>query len=165
MKLYAMTPGPCLSSALNSEQPLSPQGREQAAKAAMAMGRMLLKFDYLLTGPASAALETASIVRGALGYPEEALVCVDVLRSGVPPEELVEAMQGLPREASVFMVGPRSRLEYFLDTIMGWGAKGSLFMEPGGLTCVEIMSFSPVRGRLLWHLTAGQLRLVAGSGR
>ena len=163
MMLYVMPQGLCLSRAINNKQPLSPQGREQVNKAALVFKRLLLGFDYLLSGPTPGSLETAAIIAATLGYPEQAVSCADALRPGAPMANLITTLEGIDPKAGVFLVGAQTALEHFLEAVMHWGVKGSLVMQPAGLTCVEIMSFDPLRGQLWWHFNPRQIQLIAGA--
>jgi phosphohistidine phosphatase SixA len=146
------------------QRPLSEAGRREHARVALALRRMGLGFDRLLTSPLLRARETAEItarVYGGTPAPET----TDLLGDGAEP---VSTLAGLARvEAETLCaVGHEPTLSRLVALLTSRDAGARVEMQKSGVAVVECAGPpGPGRGLLQMHLRPGELvRLLDGDG-
>ncbi|MBX7221238.1 MAG: phosphohistidine phosphatase SixA [Blastocatellia bacterium] len=144
------------------DRSLTREGKAKMRLAAEGMKRMELHFDLILTSPLVRARETAEIVAETFNCPERITICQN-LRTGFEPQRFLADLSQSARLPAVLAVGHEPDLsELAARLIFGSERGGALTFKKGSLCCIWLPSVVPLfPGSLRWHLTPGQLRLMA----
>ena len=162
MKIYLMQHGDCLTEEEDSQQPLSPEGRQRMEKIAKALERMGLAVDKIVTSPKERALQTAEIVAPAVGVSRDAIMETELVKAMTPPALTVKYLEQLAQSGSVLVVGHLPSLAGVSSFLLTEGAGAAIQFERGGLGRIDIESLTTHKGRLRWYITPGMLELIAG---
>ncbi|HTI50236.1 MAG TPA: histidine phosphatase family protein [Planctomycetaceae bacterium] len=133
----------------DAQRPLTAKGKKQFRDFARWLAREATPPDVLVTSPLVRAVETAEILRKALGFKKKDLVHSDALSPGAEPERLLE----LARQAAVgtvAFVGHEPDLSRALSEFIGGG---EFAFGKGFAAAVEFVD-APVlgRGQLCWFV-------------
>lgn len=127
----------------DADRALTPEGIRKMRKAVRGMRRVVPRLDRILSSPLKRARQTADLVAEAFALEVEP--CEALSLGGDP----WEALKGL--EGSVLLVGHEPGL-----SALAGGGPGRIEFRKGALARVDLPS-----GRLVWLLTARQLRSLA----
>jgi phosphohistidine phosphatase len=143
------------------DRPLTADGVKKMEKEAPAVLADVEEIDLIVSSPLSRAFETARIVAEAAKYTQP-IRKSRYLLPGAAIEDLLGEMPDYRPAESILLVGHNPHLEIFASTLLG-AAVPAIEFKKGGACRIDLDSF-PVRrpGRLIWHLTPGQLRSIAG---
>jgi len=161
MQLYLMQHGLCLPGELNPEQPLSPIGREQIEKSARGMARLQIKPDLILASPKTRSRETAQIVAAATGCRERDIVVSEQVKAMAAPEAALELLAQFATRQQAFIAGHLPSLREIAARLITKGQRAALHMENGGLMRIDVESFDPPAGTLVWSLAPMHLHVIA----
>lgn len=127
-------------------RPLTTEGLKKMKAEAKTMARLELGFDAILSSPYTRAMQTADIVAGQLGLEvvEEAR-----LAPGFNLERLNEIVARYPTAQALLLVGHEPALSVTITALIGGGR---IVIKKGSLARVEVTSFDPLSGELLWLL-------------
>lgn len=129
----------------DAQRPLTKSGIANTERAAQALVALGVKPDILYSSPLVRARQTADILAPALG------VLVDE-RKEVAPGFSITALEvllhGMDHGAEVLFVGHEPDLSRTVSSLVG----GRVVMKRGGLARVDIMSYEPLLGELVWLL-------------
>jgi phosphohistidine phosphatase len=129
----------------DAERPLTKSGIANTERAAQALGALGVKPDVLFSSPLVRARQTADILAPALG------VLVEERKEVAPGFSItaVEALlNGLDHGAEVMFVGHEPDFSRTISSLVG----GRVVMKKGGLARVDMMSYQPLLGELVWLL-------------
>jgi len=163
MNLYIMQHGPCLSSEVRAEQPLSPVGRDQVHTTAKAMRIMGLWFDAVLCSPKSAPSQTAQIIAEGMGYSAGCITSLAALAPSNSVKVCLEALRPYEKQQALFLCGHLPLLTELASTLLSTGPKLGLALENGALLCLSVPNLSARGGSLRWLLQPPQLQMIASS--
>ena len=142
-------------------RPLTPKGRKQLVKVAMAMRAVKMRFHAVWTSPLVRARETAELVVGGL-KPIPLVTLADELKPGAGVEALVKrlSVQTPPME-KILLVGHEPDLGYLIS-LWTTGAHNPAFaLKKGALAKLEVENLSAgACARLSWLLTPKQMKLM-----
>lgn len=150
MQLYFLRHGladwPDWDAAQDHLRPLTKEGLKKMKAEAKTLARLGLKFDAILSSPYTRALQTADIVAGQFGQEvtEEAH-----LAPGFNLERLSEIVARYPTAQALLMVGHEPTFSSTITALIGGGR---ITLKKGALARIEITSFDPLSGDLLWLL-------------
>jgi phosphohistidine phosphatase len=97
-----------------------------------------------LSSPYTRAVQTADIVAGQLGLE---VVADERLAPGFNLERLNEIVTRYPTAQALLLVGHEPTFSATITTLIGGGR---LTLKKGALARVEITSFDPLSGELIW---------------
>lgn len=127
----------------DAERPLTKAGIANTERAAQVLVALGLKLDYLFTSPLLRARQTADILAPALG------VLVDERKEVAPGfsiTSIVPLLHGMDHGNEVMFVGHEPDFSRTISSLVG----GRLVMKKGGLARVDIVSYEPLLGELVW---------------
>jgi len=143
----------------NDDRPLTQVGIDKMKKGAEGIRTIVPKLDVILTSPLKRASGTANIVATALGI----AVKVETrkqLSPDVPAEITASFLEKLPPRNRVMIVGHEPNLSLLASFLLGY-REPFLDFKKGALCRIDLEKFPPRgKGKLLWHLTPKQLRLL-----
>ncbi len=144
----------------NDDRPLTEEGIEKMLKGAMGIVRVVDDVDIILTSPMARSAETAKIVAKALHIESKLQICNE-LGPGNSLNHLLAYMVKFKKLKNVMVVGHEPDLAYFASALLGKTTPVIEFKK-GSLCCIEVTTIpSKKDGKLLWHVTPKQLRLMA----
>ena len=150
MQLYFLRHGladwPDWDPAQDHLRPLTKDGLKKMKAEAKALARLGLQFDAILSSPYTRAVQTADIVAEQLGLE---VVEDERLAPGFNLERLNEIVTRYPTAQVLLLVGHEPTFSSTITTLIGGGR---LTLKKGALARVEITSFEPLSGELLWLL-------------
>ena len=139
---------------LDSDRPLTPEGRKKIGRLAAVLGQLHLSFDLILTSPFVRTKQTAGIIAETLDS-SKVLKASENLAPGDTFEKLVDELShrhGILKE--VLLVGHEPGLSRFIS-ILVTGKRGlALDLKKGGLCKLEVETLRLGRcATLQWLLT------------
>ena len=150
MQLYFLRHGladwPDWDAAQDHLRPLTKEGLKKMKAEAKTLVRLGVKFDAILSSPYTRALQTADIVAGQFGQEvtEEAH-----LAPGFNLERLQAIVTRYPTAQALLLVGHEPTFSSTITALIGGGR---ITLKKGALARIEITSFDPLSGDLLWLL-------------
>lgn len=175
MELYLMQHAAALPKEAHPEEPLSPSGRDAAAKSARAMARLGLRPEALVHSPKERSRQTARIVAEALDLHSSVVTETEAVKAMTPAADTLRLVQDLERAgaASVLVVGHLPNLPELARLLCGLGHRADgvrgLRFQNAGLTrldCADLWAASEdgeprPRAELVFHLTPALLQRLA----
>jgi len=139
---------------LDSDRPLTPDGRKKIVRVAAFLGQMKISFDLILTSPYVRARQTAVIVAEALNAPK-ALATSKNLAPGGSSRALVDELNHRHQPTNdVLLVGHEPDLSRLISELVTGKPGVAIEMKKGGLCKLEIPTLRHGRcATLQWLLT------------
>jgi phosphohistidine phosphatase len=146
---------------MDSERALTEVGAKKMRKQALALKRMGVEFDVVLTSPLVRAHQTAEIVCEVLGCPDRITRC-DALAPGCEAGALVRVLRDYELGTRIAAVGHNPDFEKLASALIGRGLEGGIQFKKGAICRIDVHQLTPqLSGELVWHLTPKLLRMVA----
>jgi phosphohistidine phosphatase len=142
------------------ERRLTPEGIARTRSSARGFASLNVKPEILLTSPYARASETAAIFAEALGLGAAAVRATEALTPDAPAAAIVRELARL-RSESVACFGHASHLDEVIATLVGTRAPVTA-LKKAGAACLDVSSFSPPRGAMVWLATGKMLRRCGG---
>lgn len=127
-------------------RPLTKEGLKKMKAEAKTLVRLGIKFDAILSSPYTRALQTADIVAGQFG---QDVIEETHLAPGFNLERLGEIVARYPTAQALLLVGHEPTFSATITALIGGGR---ITLKKGAVARVEITSFEPLSGDLLWLL-------------
>ena len=148
MQLYFLRHGladwPDWDPAQDHLRPLTKDGLKKMKAAAKTLARLGLQLDVILSSPYTRALQTADIVAGLVG---QEVTEESRLAPGFNLERLREIVTRYPTAQALLLVGHEPTFSATITTLIGGGR---IVLKKGSLARVEVTSFDPLSGALVW---------------
>lgn len=143
-------------------RPLTPEGREKMGRIAVAMRKLELRFDAILTSPYVRARETAEIAATALEQ-KSRLRLEPTLQADRSPQEFVSKFASkFADKDQVLAVGHEPFLSSLATLLLGMPGRSAVVMKKGAICKLSISRLKPRPvAQLEWLLTPKQLRMLA----
>jgi phosphohistidine phosphatase len=143
----------------DSERRLTERGERQARLAGVAIARMGVEFEALLSSPRERALRTATVA--AQAWSEEQRNMLEVhppLAGGFDARQALAAMTGQGTDGRLLLVGHEPDLSTVVAELTG----ARIDLKKGGLAVVRV---DGARGELVALLRPSELASIAARGR
>ena len=146
----------------DAARPLTHKGRKQLKRVGLAMAKLDLEFELILTSPFVRARETAELVAAALKARKRLKIC-DALAADREPVALLRSLQRLkPAPKSLLLVGHEPFLSGVVSLLTTGGPDLVLDFPKAGLCKLELDKLRAGKcGRLAWLLTPLQMKRMA----
>lgn len=143
----------------DSARPLTTKGINQLKKVSMAMEKMDLGFDLILSSPFLRAKETAEIVAKKLKQ-KKTLKFSDALTPDKDVKFLIPQLQKLkPSPKRILLVGHEPFLSELVSLLVTGGMQLQMDFKKGGLCKLEAEKLSAGKcASLIWLLTPKQMK-------
>lgn len=159
MLIHLMQHGACMPKEIDAHQPLSPIGREQITKSAMAAQKLGLRFELVIASPKVRSLQTAEIMAEHTGYPVSRIEVTEDVKAMANPRatlDFISQYQGLD---SVFIAGHLPSISMVASTLLTGGTALELAVENGGLIQID-WDIEKDSGILNFHLSPSHLNQI-----
>jgi len=130
----------------DEERPLTPEGAARMEREAVALSRLALPVELILTSPLVRARQTAEIAARRLSL-RDVLKEDSRLRPGFGVDGLSSILQDHRDVRALMLVGHEPDFSTVISTCIGGG---SVEMKKGGVARVDIASPALLRGVLVW---------------
>lgn len=160
MLIHLMQHGACLSKELDHHQPLSPVGREQAIKSALAARTLGLRFELVAASPKVRSRQTAEIMAEHTGYPASRIEVTDAVKAMAPVRETLAYIKDYEGLDSIFIAGHLPSLGLLASELLTGGANLDIAIENSGLMQID-WNITSGKGVLNWYMTPAQLSVIA----
>jgi len=161
MEIYLMQHGPALPKDQDPEEGLGPEGKERVLASGMALKRIGVTFDAILSSPKKRSKETAAIVAEQVGFPLESIVETSKVKAMTPPEETIQALSELAGVERVLVAGHLPSVAEVASFLLTEGSKTTIKFEMGGCCRIDVDELPTHSGQLRWYMTPDQLRLIS----
>lgn len=145
----------------DDQRPLTPAGRSEQRTAAMAMKKMGIKFDFLVTSPLARAVETAEIVAAVYRWNEPPQVA-EQLGHGYSVAAALKLLAKFPPDSRVALVGHEPDCSALAAALISPDGAANIALKKSGVIGIEFDGAAEAgKGTLLYHLKPSHLRAVA----
>ena len=142
---------------LDSDRPLTPEGRKKVARVAAFLGQLEVSFDRIVASSHVRARQTAEIVAEAMSFPEPVEVSKH-LTPGSAPKPLIEELQHPRRPLNaILLVGHEPDLSRLISILVTGKPGLAVELKKGGLCKLEIAALRYGRCAALQWLLAPKL--------
>jgi phosphohistidine phosphatase len=121
---------------------------------------MGLAFQAVLCSPKLRSRQTAEIVAQAVGFPVSHIYETEALKPTAPARDTLEQVRRFEKARAVFAAGHLPNLAEAVSLMACKGGRLELNIENAGLARIDL-DLESGYGRLLWHLSAQHLQLIA----
>ncbi len=139
---------------------LTRKGVEKTRGAAQGLAALGIEPELIVSSPYVRAAQTAEIAAEALKYPHARIRQSDALLPSADPAHVLRELSRL-RVKEVLCAGHAPNLDEVIACAVGASAVITS-LKKAGAACLEMDSFSPGQGTLIWLHTPRSLRLLAG---
>ena len=142
-------------------RPLTAKGRQQLRQTCIALRKMKLNFDLILSSPLVRAAQTAEIVAVDLKL-KKRLFFADELKPGGSPKKLLQKIsRHHPVVKNLLLVGHEPDLSRLISLLVTGGPGLEVDFKKGGLAKLEIEKLRAGQcAELAWLLTPKQMKLM-----
>jgi len=162
MELYLMQHGQAVAGSDDPDPPLSADGTEQIKAAAKAMRRLGILPATILCSPKQRARQTAALVAQGLQLPAREIVATETVKPTAPASDALAYLGRYPESRAILIAGHLPSLAEIAALILGGTAPFALQFENGGLCRIDAETPAAGRGRLIFHIPAAPMRMLAG---
>ena len=142
----------------DQDRPLTGEGSRKTRRSAKGFMNLGISPTHLFTSPLVRARATAAIIEKRVERQVTARVC-DELIPGKPPQALLSLLATLPADSVVLCVGHEPHLSGVASSLLCGRTCAGLSLKKAGACLIHLEPpIEPSNGRLLWWLTAAQLR-------
>ncbi len=133
---------------------LTDKGVERTRAAGRALHKLSVKPARIYTSPRLRARQTADLLAIELGVVPEAK---QELNFGFNPQLIPALINDIPNDSALLLVGHEPDLSITVGALIGGG---EIEMKKGGVARVDLLARTPLRGVLMWVLTARVMELI-----
>jgi phosphohistidine phosphatase len=149
------------ASGLDRDRELTAEGREKSRRAGMALKKLGVKFDLVLSSPYPRAWETARLVAEEVTGGKHLHKC-EALASGQARADAIAELRKTARtHSSVLAVGHEPDLSQIVSLLLSGSPRLSIHMRKGAICKLSIGAFDLGAATLEWFLTSKQLEHIA----
>lgn len=141
----------------DEERPLTAEGRAQTAAEGLALRRLQIVPDIILTSPLVRARQTAEILATEMGVPDR-LIVEERLGYDFRWKKLRELLSEQPHCRRLMLIGHEPDFSESISKLIGGG---QVVLKKGGLAIVSLDGPDAVQGELLCLVTPQMLELGA----
>jgi phosphohistidine phosphatase len=158
MELYLMQHGEALPKEVDPNRPLSPEGEEQVRIAGLALVRLGVRLERIVSSPKKRARQTAQAIADAIGVVGE-IPALEALEPLTPPEETLLAIENVGDAGSILLAGHLPSLSEVAAYLMN--CQSPIAFRMGGIGCLRVDHWGKGGAMLRWYLTPEQLKRIS----
>ena len=160
MELYLMQHGQALSEEQDTQRHLSPEGKAQIKRTAIALKKMSVSFDLIISRPKARTRESAEIVADTLSYSLNEIEITDTLNPNSSPEDFIDYLAGFKDRERVFIAGHLPSLHNIALWLLCESCNINIKFEMGGVSRIDAERLPTHQGILRYYLLPEQLNLI-----
>jgi phosphohistidine phosphatase len=148
----------------NDDRPLTPDGIDKMKKGAEGIRAVVAGLDVIFTSPLQRARETAKITAQVFDTPTK-IKFVKAMLPEAGTDEMLALLEKLPLKGRVMVVGHEPGLGKLASFLLR-AEQPMIEFKKGSLCRIDLEPFPKAKkGKLIWHLTPKQLRLIGKSNK
>jgi len=156
-----MQHGQALSEEQDTQRHLSPEGKTQIERTAIALKKISVAFDLMISSPKARARESAEIIANTLSYPLNEIKITDTLNPNSSPEDFINFLTGFKNRERVFIAGHLPSLHNIALHLLCESCSISIKFEMGGVLRIDIERLPTHQGVLRYYLLPEQFDLIS----
>ncbi|MBI5750428.1 MAG: phosphohistidine phosphatase SixA [Nitrospinae bacterium] len=160
MQLYLMQHGQALDEEQDPQRHLSPEGKAQIGRTALALKKMGLSFDLMISSSKARARESAEIIADTLSYPLKEIEITDSLTPNSSPEDFIDFLAGFKDRERVFVAGHLPSLHNIALWLLCESCNINIKFEMGGVLRIDAERLPTHQGILRYYLLPEQLNFI-----
>ena len=151
-----------MSEEQDPQRRLSPEGKAQIERTAIALKEMGVSFDLIISSPKARARESAEIVAGTLSYPLNEIEITNTLTPNSHPGDFINYLIGFKNRERVFAAGHLPSLHNIALSLLCDACNFNIKFEMGGVLRIDVEKLPTHQGILRYYLLPEQLNLISG---
>ncbi len=155
-----MQHGQALSEEQDPQRHLSPEGKAQIERTAIALKKISVSFDLIISSPKVRAKESAEIIADTLSYPLKEIEITDTLAPNSSPEDFIDFLSGFKDRERVFVAGHLPSLHNIALWLLCESCNINIKFEMGGVLRIDAERLPTHQGILRYYLLPEQLNLI-----
>ena len=156
-----MQHGQALSEEQDPQRHLSPEGKAQIERTAIALKKMSVSLDLIISSPKARATESAKIIADTLSYPLNEIEITDTLTPNSSPEDFINFLAGFKDRERVFVAGHLPSLHNIALWLLCESCNINVKFEMGGVLRIDVERLPTRQGILQYYLLPEHLNLIA----
>ena len=156
-----MQHGQALSEEQDPQRYLSPEGKAQIGRTAIALKKMSVSFDLMISSPKARARESAEIIADTLFYPLKEIEVTDSLTPNSSPEYFIDFLAGFKDRERVFIAGHLPSLHNIALWLLCKSCNINIKFEMGGVLRIDAERLPTHQGILRYYLLPEHLNIIA----
>ncbi len=163
MRIFLVRHGTPYTADEDPERKLNNEGLEQCRNVGIVLESFGFSFDLIISSPKPRAVQTAKIIGGLTGYPEDKLKITPALEPNAPPDEVVDFLKNQTGVNSVLIAGHFPSLPNIAATLLDRNEKVSISFDTASICRIDVQNFGMYNADLRWLLKAEHTTLMAKS--
>jgi phosphohistidine phosphatase len=161
MEIYLVRHGAAYTKEDDPERHLNKNGLDQCHMSGMALRRLDIKFDLVISSPKARARQTAEIIADEVGYPKDEIKVTETLEPTASPKDTTSYLNNFTEKNNIMLAGHLPLLGNLASELLSESAQISLYFEAGAVCQINVDQPISHTGIFRWFLTPKQLRLIA----
>ena len=161
MEIYLVRHGAAYEKREDSERHLNNDGVNQCHLTGIALKKLDIHFDLIVSSPKARARQTAEIIAEEVGYSREGIKITEALVPTALPKETISYLNDLVDVKSLMLAGHLPLLGHLASELLINTSQISFYFEPGAVCHINTEQPGTFAGDLRWFLTPEQLRIIA----
>lgn len=142
------------------QRPLTKEGREETSQVALALAKIGVKANLIVSSPLVRARQTAEIVLAILAKGTE-LQITEALAPGGTASDLYKFLTPFAQLEEIFLVGHEPDMGRLASTLL-WAGELNITFKKAGVCRIDLVNLPPSRpGILKWFVTPKILCAIA----
>jgi phosphohistidine phosphatase len=162
MELYLLRHGLAVPDFENPEQPLSKEGVTQIQASATAMKKLGIVLDLIVSSPKKRSHQTAALIAEGVNYPYSDIVETAAVQPVAVAVDALDFLRRYQESQAVLIAGHLPSLPNIAALLLGCAAPLRMRFDNGSLCRIDLWQPTAGQGELVYHISAQQLRMLAG---
>ena len=161
MEIYLVRHGAAYERREDPERHLNNDGVNQCHLTGIALKKLDIQFDLIVSSPKARARQTAEIIAEEVGYSREGIKITEALVPTALPKETISYLNDFADAKRVMLAGHLPLLGYLASELLINTSEISFYFEPGAVCHIYAEQPHTFAGHFRWFLTPEHLRLLA----
>ncbi len=161
MEIYLVRHGAAYEKREDPERHLNNDGVNQCHLTGIALKKLDIQFDIIVSSPKARARQTAEIIAEEVGYSRDGIKITEALVPAALPKETISYLNDFADAKRVMLAGHLPLLGYLTSELLINTSEISFYFEPGAVCHIDTEQPHTFAGHFRWFLTPEHLRLIA----
>ncbi len=161
MEIYLVRHGAAYEKREDPERHLNNDGVNQCHLTGIALKKLDIQFDLIVSSTKARARQTAEIIAEEVGYSREDIKITEALVPTALPKETISYLNDYADVKRVMLAGHLPLLGHLASELLINNSQISFYFEPGSVCHISTEQPHTFAGDLCWFLTPEHLRIIA----
>lgn len=161
MEIYLIRHGAAYEKREDSERHLNNDGVNQCHLTGIALKKLDIQFDLIVSSPKARARQTAEIIAEEVDYSCDGIKITEALVPTALPKETISYLNDFADAKRVMLAGHLPLLGYLASELLINTSEISFYFEPAAVCHIDTEQPHTFAGHFRWFLTPEHLRLIA----